>query len=40
MQQETLVTQYFGQIVGLSEVHRHKSFQIIELTLKSCGIEF
>ena len=40
MQQETLVTQYFGQIVGLSEVHRHKSFQIIELTLKSFRIEF
>ena len=40
MKQETLVTQYYAQIVGLSEGHRHKAFQIIELSLESCGIEF
>ena len=39
MQQETLVTKYYVQIVGLSERHRHKAFQIIELSLKSCGME-
>ena len=36
--QETLVTQYYAQIVGLSEGQQHKAFYITELSLNSCGI--
>ena len=39
MQKETLVTQYYAQIVGLSERHRHKAFWITELSRKSCEME-
>ena len=40
MQQETLVVHYYAQTVGLSERHRHKTFSIIELSLKSYETEF
>ena len=36
--QKNLVTQYYAQIVGLSEGQQHKAFYIIELSLNSCGI--
>ena len=36
--QEALVTQYYAQIVGLSERQQHKAFYITELSLNSCGI--
>ena len=36
--QETLVTQYYAQIFGLSEGQQHKAFYITELSLNSCGI--
>ena len=37
--QGTLVTEHHAQIVGLSEGHCYKAFQIIGLSFKSCGIE-
>ena len=39
MKQETLVTQYYAQIVGLSETHCHKAFYMIKLSLKSWEME-
>ena len=33
--QETLVTQYHAQVVGLSEGQQHKTFYITELSLNS-----